>query len=89
MRSKFKGHEITPFRLVPPVDGLVACVAVAEWSSVLASSFCVCSRDSLEFEPNHGAHRQATLVVDDGIGRRLRHLACCAWAESARYIVNE
>ena len=44
------------------------CVAVAGCSKALVSFFCVCLRESSEFEPSHGGHQQAILVVDDGFG---------------------
>ena len=48
-------------------------VAVAELSKALASFLGTCSRESQEFEPNHGVHRQATLVVDGGFGHGPQH----------------
>ena len=47
--------------------------AVAEWSKVPASFFCVRSLDCTEFEPSHGAQRQATLAVDSGFEHRPQH----------------
>ena len=52
----------------------LVCVAVAEWSKTLASFFSVRSGDSPEFEPSHGAHLQATLVVHGGFGYGPQHL---------------
>ena len=39
------------------------------------------------FEPNHDAHQQATLVVDDGFGHgpQAETLTCSVWADSAGY----
>ena len=41
-----------------------ATVAVAEWSEALSSFFCTCSCESPDFEPSHGTHWKATVVVD-------------------------
>ena len=63
------------------------CVAVAKFSKALASFFCcVRSRNSPDFEPSHGAHRQAILVVvEGGCGHKPQHITCSVWADSARY----
>ena len=45
------------------------CVDVAKWPKMLASFF----RGSLGFEPSHGTHRQATLVVEGGFGHGPQH----------------
>ena len=67
-------------------DSVRPMCAVAELSKTLASFFCVCSRDSPEFEPSHGAHRQATLVVEGGFGHTGRStFTCSVWADSTRY----
>ena len=61
-------------------------IAVAKWSKALVSSFYVRSRDSPMFEPSHGAHRQATLVLKGGFGHRPQYLTCSIWADSGRYM---
>ena len=61
-------------------------VAVAEWSKAPASFFCVRSRDSPEFEPSHGAHRQATLVVEAAPCTGRSTLTCSVWADSVLYM---
>ena len=38
-------------------------VGASPWPKALASFFYAHSRDSHEFEPSHGEHRQATLVA--------------------------
>ena len=51
------------------------------------------SRHSLGFEYCHGAHWQATLVVEGSFTHWPEHLTCSVWADSARYmsigVVNE
>ena len=51
----------------------IGCFAVAEWPKALPSFFCVRSHDSPGFEPIHDAHRQDTLVVEDGFGHGSQH----------------
>ena len=57
-------------------------------SRKVASFSCAMSRDSPVFEPSHGAHRQATLVVDGGFGRGLQHTSYRVRADSASYIAR-
>ena len=59
------------------------CIGVAKWSKALPSFFRTCWRESPGFEPNHGAHRQAVLSVDDGLGTGRSILTCSVWVDLA------
>ena len=60
-----KVHSVTGTILLTECTLALALNIVPKESSF----FCVRSRASPRFEPSHGAHQQATLVVGGGFGR--------------------
>ena len=76
-KLKFKSYSIQK-RGTQNIRRLSSCVAVAEWSKVPTSFFCVHSRESLGIENVYGAHPQATLIVDGGFryGSQYPYLQC-------------
>ena len=86
MQQQFSKNHFVKWRILVHFYcfSILFFFAVAEWSEVLASFFCACSHKNPRFEPNHGAHRQATLVVDSNLG--CSTLIRSVWADSARFM---